>query len=243
MIYDSHCHLDLMDNMKSFVQSLEKEKIGILAVGTTPKAYLKEVEMLCDVNNIHVALGLHPQLIGTGYDDLELFESLVQRCHYIGEIGLDFTKGYIANKDRQIDIFKQALLCCERCGNKVVSIHSLKSATTVLKILSQLKRYNKNKYIMHWFTGTLTQMYNAVDMGCFFSINPKMLKTKSGINLVQKIPPNKILLETDAPFSVKLQSPKQLDDILQSMINNLSMIKEIDMKNQIVENEKSIYIY
>lgn len=232
-----------MDNMTSFVQSLEKEEIGILSVGTTPKAYLKEVEMFGDVKNIHVALGLHPQLVGTGYDDLELFESLVQRCHYIGEIGLDFTKEYIANKDRQIDIFKRVLLCCERCGNKAVSIHSLKSVATVLKILSQLRIGNKNTYILHWFTGSIAQMQDAVDMGCFFSINPKMLKTKSGINLIQKIPPNKILLETDAPFSVNLQSTKQLDDMLQNMIDNLSMIKEIDMKNQIVENEKSIYIY
>ena len=30
MIYDSHCHLDLMDNMTSIVQSLAKEDTGIL---------------------------------------------------------------------------------------------------------------------------------------------------------------------------------------------------------------------
>ena len=243
MMYDSHCHLDLMDNMTSIVQSLEKENVGILSVGTTPRAYLKEVEMFGDVKNIHVALGLHPQLVGSGYDDIELFESLVQQCHYIGEVGLDFSKEYITNKDQQIEIFKRVLLCCERSGNKVVSIHSLKSAGTVLKTLSQLRLDNKNIYILHWFTGSIAQMQNAVDMGCFFSINPKMLKTKSGINLIKKIPPNKILLETDAPFSVKLQSTKQLDDMLQNMIDNISMLKGMDMKNQLTENEKNIYIY
>ena len=243
MMYDSHCHLDLMDNMTSIVQSLEKENVGILSVGTTPRAYLKEVEMFGDLKNIHVALGLHPQLVGSGYDDIELFESLVQQCHYIGEVGLDFSKEYITNKDQQIEIFKRVLLCCERSGNKVVSIHSLKSAGTVLKTLSQLRLDNKNIYILHWFTGSIAQMQNAVDMGCFFSINPKMLKTKSGINLIKKIPPNKILLETDAPFSVKLQSTKQLDDMLQNMIDNISMLKGMDMKNQLTENEKNIYIY
>ena len=242
-MYDSHCHLDLMDNMTSIVQSLEKENVGILSVGTTPRAYLKEVEMFGDLKNIHVALGLHPQLVGSGYDDIELFESLVQQCHYIGEVGLDFSKEYITNKDQQIEIFKRVLLCCERSGNKVVSIHSLKSAGTVLKTLSQLRLDNKNIYILHWFTGSIAQMQNAVDMGCFFSINPKMLKTKSGINLIKKIPPNKILLETDAPFSVKLQSTKQLDDMLQNMIDNISMLKGMDMKNQLTENEKNIYIY
>ena len=106
MIYDSHCHLDLMDNMTSIVQSLAKEDIGILSVGTTPRAYLKEVELFSGVKNVHVALGLHPQLVGSGYDDWELFELLVQQCHYIGEVGLDFSKDYIATKMQQIKTFE-----------------------------------------------------------------------------------------------------------------------------------------
>ena len=245
MIYDSHCHLDLMDNnnMTSIIQSLEKETLGILSVGTTPRAYLKEVKMFSAIKNVHVALGLHPQLIGSGYDDLELFKLLVQQCHYIGEVGLDFSKKYIINKNKQIEVFHKILLYCEKYGNKIISIHSLKADTTVLKILSQLKRNNNNTYILHWFTGSIFQMQIAIDMGCFFSINPKMLKTKSGISLIQKIPPNKILLETDAPFSVKFQNTKQLGDILQNMINNISIIKGIDMKNQLIKNAKTIYTY
>ena len=181
MIYDSHCHLDLMDNMTSIVQSIAKEDVGILSVGTTPRAYLKEVEMFGDVKNIHVALGLHPQLVGSGYDDLALFESLVQRCRYIGEVGLDFSNEYITSKEQQIEVFKRVLRCCERCGNKVVSIHSLKSVATVLKILSQLMRDNKNIYILHWFTGSIAQMQNAVDMGCFFQSILKCLKQNQGL--------------------------------------------------------------
>lgn len=243
MICDSHCHLDLMDNMTSIVQSFEKEDVRILSVGTTPRAYLQEVEMFSNTKNIHVALGLHPQLVGSGYDDLDLFESLVRQCHYIGEVGLDFSKEYIANKERQIEVFNRVLLCCEQYGSKVVSIHSLKSAATVLKTLSQLRRNNKNTYILHWFTGSLVQMKNALDIGCFFSINPKMLKTKSGIELIRKIPPNRILLETDAPFSTKFQNIKQLDIILQSMIDDISTLKGIDMKNHIISNEEKVFKY
>lgn len=70
-----------------------------------------------------------------------------------------------------------------------------------------------------------------------------MLKTKSGINLIQKIPSNKILLETDAPFTLKLQSIKQLDDLLQCMVVNISTLKGVDIRNQLVENSKMIYMY
>ena len=243
MIYDSHCHLDLMDNMTSIVQSLAKEDIGILSVGTTPRAYLKEVELFSGVKNVHVALGLHPQLVGSGYDDWELFELLVQQCHYIGEVGLDFSKDYIATKMQQIKTFEKILLLCEQYGNKIVSIHSLKSAATVLEILNKLRHGKKNTYILHWFTGTPVQMEDSINLGCFFSINPKMLKTKSGINLIHKIPPNRILIETDAPFSGEFKNAKQLKNILQDMIDNISMIKGIDLKKYLIHNEETVFAY
>ena len=70
-----------------------------------------------------------------------------------------------------------------------------------------------------------------------------MLKTKSGIDLIKKIPPDRILLETDAPFSVNFQSTKQLSAILQDVIDNISIIKGINMNNYLIENEKAVYIY
>ena len=224
-------------------KSLAKEDIGILSVGTTPRTYLKEVELFSGVKNVHVALGLHPQLVGSGYDDWELFELLVQQCHYIGEVGLDFSKDYIATKMQQIKTFEKILLLCEQCGNKIVSIHSLKSAATVLEILNKLRHGKKNTYILHWFTGTPVQMEDAINLGCFFSINPKMLKTKSGINLIHKIPPNRILIETDAPFSGEFKNAKQLKNILQDMIDDISMIKGIDLKKYLIHNEETVFAY
>lgn len=243
MIYDSHCHLDLMDNMTSIVQSIAKEDVGILSVGTTPRAYLKEVEMFGDIKNIHVALGLHPQLVGSGYDDWRLFEELAKNCHYIGEVGLDFRKDYIANKKQQIEIFEKILLCCEQYGDKVVSIHSLRAISTILDILGSIKKCQKNIYILHWFTGSLHQMKIALELGCFFSINPKMLKTKSGIDLIQNIPPQRILLETDAPFSANFKNIKQLNTILQRLINDISALKKVDIGKNITYNEKTIFKY
>lgn len=243
MIHDSHCHLDLMDDFMNIAYSLEKEDVGILSVGTTPRAYLKEIEMFGKIKKIHVALGLHPQLIGSNYGGLDLFEKLVQQSHYIGEVGLDFSKGYISSKEEQIRVFGRILRCCEQYGNKVISIHSLKSVTTVLELISELRTDRNNTYILHWFTGSIAQMKRAVDLGCFFSINPKMISTKSGNSLIRQIPTNRILLETDAPFSVKVQSAGQLDNILQELVNSISLIKGLNVKNQLDDNEKRIYIY
>lgn len=77
----------------------------------------------------------------------------------------------------------------------------------------------------------------------FFSINTKMLKTKSGIDLIQNIPPQRILLETDAPFSTNFKNIKQLNTILQRLINDISVLKKVDIGKNITYNEKTIFKY
>ena len=38
MIYDAHCHLDLMDNMSGIIKEMQNSDINLFAVGTTPYA-------------------------------------------------------------------------------------------------------------------------------------------------------------------------------------------------------------
>ena len=52
MIYDAHCHLDLMDNMSGIITEMLNSDISLFAVGTTPKAYDREVQF-CR-NNPHI---------------------------------------------------------------------------------------------------------------------------------------------------------------------------------------------
>ena len=58
-----------------------------------------------------------------------------------------------------------------------------------------------------------------------------------------KIPPNRILIETDAPFSGEFKNAKQLKNILQDMIDNISMIKGIDLKKYLIHNEETVFAY
>ena len=92
MIYDAHCHLDLMDNMAGFIKEMQNSDMSLFAVGTTPKAYDREVQFCRSNPRIKVGLGMHPQLISSGYDDMSLFKALFEKSHYIGEVGLDFSK-------------------------------------------------------------------------------------------------------------------------------------------------------
>ena len=42
MLIDTHFHLDLMENMQPLIREFRSSAIGVIAIGTTPKAYKKE---------------------------------------------------------------------------------------------------------------------------------------------------------------------------------------------------------
>ena len=61
------------------------------------------------------------------------------------------------------------------------------------------------KIILHWYSGNLRTLRDAIDLGCYFSINQQMLLSKNGRDVVDALPIDKILVESDAPFSKGLE--------------------------------------
>ena len=240
MICDAHCHMDLMDDMIGFINEIQHSDMSLYAVGTTPKAYSREKQLCRNYQNIYVGLGMHPQLVSSGYDDMKLFKSLFEESYYIGEVGLDFSKEYIHTRESQIDMFSEIVRLCEQYGEKTVSIHSLKSVGTVIEILKTYRRQKSNKYIFHWFTGSISQLEKAVKLGCYFSINPRMLKTKSGMEVIKSIPSDRMLLESDAPFAFKAKHVDEIEKELKRMVAKISDVVGVDMTDIISENSKAV---
>lgn len=186
---------------------------------------------------------MYPQLISSGYDDMSLFKALFEKSHYIGEVGLDFSKEYIQTKEVQVHVFHDIVKLCEQCGEKVVSVHYLKSANTVIEILREYRTQRSNKYIFHWFTGTIPQLEKAIELGCYFSINPSMLKTKSGLEIINTVPVERMLLETDAPFTFKVQHIEEIEKELNRAALKISDIVKSDMMDIFCENAKEVFRY
>ena len=62
MIYDAHCHIDLMNDMLKFINEVQNSDVRIFAVGTTPMSYNKEIQFCKNIQNIYVGLGLHSSI-------------------------------------------------------------------------------------------------------------------------------------------------------------------------------------
>lgn len=240
MLIDTHFHLDLMDNMDSLIREFRTVDVGIIAVGTTPKAYTREKRFCCGVDNIKVGLGMHPQIIAERAAEVQLFLEMIRESTFIGEVGLDFNHSCIASKVQQCNCFREIARTCAKEGGKILSLHSVKAAKTVTEELESARTFSSCICIFHWFTGTPSERRHAIDAGAWFSINPKMIKTKTGQETIRAIPRDRILLETDAPFSMKFRTVSDLRSELNKMVEGISIIRDEDMYDRIKKNSEII---
>ncbi len=235
-----HCHIDLMQSMDEFSKAALEERISLLAMTTTPKAYEIEKKKLSDFSNVQVALGLHPQLVFSRSQELAIIEKHIQTTKFVGEIGLDFNKQFYHSKELQIDVFSQIIEWCQRSPMKIISIHSVRSDKDVLDILEKYDITKRNKCILHWYSGTLKQLDRAIELGCFFSVNEYMLNSANGRSIVQKIPVGRLLLESDAPFISDIKTVDQLKRSLTHCLKELSKIKGNEVSRCIYETSRQL---
>jgi TatD DNase family protein len=196
---DLHCHVDLYPDHQEVLNDIKSSNYYVLSVTTVPSAFEGTVQLTSGIKHCKTALGLHPQLAHLRKNELALFDKLVDRTKYIGEIGLDGSKGYADYFDDQLVVFTHILKICEGFDDKILTIHSLNA---VDEVLEQLKLHpNAGTSILHWFLGTKKQVLEAVELGCFFSVGPAMLISARAKKVISWIPQDRILLETDGPFA------------------------------------------
>lgn len=221
---DFHCHLDLYPNSSEIVRTCLEKKLYVLAVTTTPSAWRISNTLGAGNDRIKTALGLHPQLAHEREKELPLFDKLLVNVRYVGEIGLDGSPELKKTWNTQLRVFNYILNSCQKGGGKIMSIHSRRAVSAVLDCLDEHPK--SGIPILHWYSGSIKELERAVDLGCWFSVNPAMAKSKSGMRIIQNIPKNKLLTETDGPFTGENGRPFMPWDV-QNVIHFLSKIWNI----------------
>lgn len=64
------------------------------------------------------------------------------------------------------------------CGGRIYTIHSRGAAGAVLTSLRE-HRCGPTA-VLHWFSGSQTQLKSAITLDCWFSVGPAMLRTEKG---------------------------------------------------------------
>ena len=222
-LVDYHCHLDLYPNFEELISDCESKRIYTLAVTTTPKAWPKNLALTKNLTYVRPALGLHPQLIEQRESEISLWDEYLPQAKFVGEVGLDAGPNFYKSFEKQIEIFNHIVKQCTYFGSKVLSVHSVRSVTPVLNVFEKYNLLKNNKAVLHWFSGSISDVKKGVEMGCYFSINLQMLTSNRGNEILKAIPPNLILTETDGPFT-SINARQQRPEDIQFCVDKISNI-------------------
>lgn len=196
-IHDMHCHVDLYPDFQEVIDESEQQCIYTLAVTNTPSVFPRCAELLKGRRFIRPAVGLHPELAVQRRGELSRIPDLLHETRYVGEVGLDFLTQDTDERRVQKEVFAAILDMAAGCGDRVLTVHSRRAAAEVVAMIGP--NY-PGTVILHWYSGSLSVLAEAIQCGHYFSVNPAMITSKAGRKIVQMIPREHILLETDGPF-------------------------------------------
>lgn len=192
---DTHCHLDLFpDPMRTLDDA---PNTVVVLVTELPSRYRLLAVRFRQDRRVRVSLGLHPLRAGEA-NALEegLLIRELEKAEYVGEVGLDFSKYGKDSQRSQLRIFER-LLAEPTLRQKVVTVHSRGADRAVIQRLCEARI----PAILHWYTGAPKLIDDALSAGMYFSINPAMLRTEKGRAVIAALPLDRILTESDGPFS------------------------------------------
>lgn len=245
--FDAHCHLDLMTGPNAVAREAVAMGLGLFDCGVDPRNFAPADKRASTSSNIIAGAGLHPWWIADGRcgaAEVDLLCELAIRERFIGEVGLDFSPRFAGTEGIQTQAFERLCQTLSRrpLAGRVLSIHAVRAAGAALDILGSnglLKDApNSPTIIFHWFSGTSDELNRARNVGCYFSINERMLATKRGREYTRQIPLDRLLLETDAP------AQPQADASAQQLITSLKSVSRhiAELKNCVVESVESIVL-
>lgn len=240
-LFDAHCHLDLMARPDAVADEATALGLVLFDCGVDPHDFARAKKRACGRSNIFAGIGLHPWWLADGRcgpAEVNLLCEVAAQERYIGEVGLDFSARFAGSEPLQIqalDRLCDALVQSPLAG-RVVSIHAVRSAGTVLDILEShgllTPSPDSPAIIFHWFSGTSDELARARNAGCYFSVNERMLATKRGREYARQIPLDRLLLETDAPAESNTETSTQ--SLIRSLTRTsvrIASLKNCDAKH------------
>jgi TatD DNase family protein len=174
---------------------------AIVSVGYDLSASREATKIANDYDSIYAVVGIHPHNAkAMSFSTVNSLRELAQdrKVIAIGEIGLDYYRDLSA-RARQKEAFEQQIQLASELGLPIV-VHDREAHHDVLKVLSRFGKEAKG--ILHFFSGDLKMAEELIGMGYLISIaGPVTYPNARKLHqLVQRLPDESIILETDCPF-------------------------------------------
>ena len=239
MIIDTHCHLDFKEFKEDFNDVLLNAKTNNISGMQTICTKIDEFPKILDIakkhSNIWCSVGTHPH---NAESEKHISQDNIKNlCDNdkvigIGETGLDYYYEN-SNKEDQINSFLKHIEVAKITGMPLI-IHARDADDDMIEILT--KEYNKSPFtgVIHCFTSSYKLAEAALSIGFYISFSGIItFKNADEIrNSCKKIPIERVLVETDAPFlaPVPYRGKRNEPSYITETIKKVAEIKELTVE-------------
>jgi TatD DNase family protein len=203
MFIDTHCHLDAAEfegEQARIVLNSQSAGVSRIIVPSVSRSNFETVRELCQqYPNCKPAYGIHPMYVDDAVpDDLELLREYLKhnQAVAVGEIGLDFFVKHYDRAAQEYFFIEQLKLAQE--FDLPVLLHLRRAQDIVLK---NLRQHKVRGGIAHAFNGSRQQADEFIKLGFKLGFGGAMTYSRATKlrELAATLPPESIVLETDAP--------------------------------------------
>lgn len=202
MFFESHAHYDdkaFDEDREIILDLLPQNNIKyVVNAGSDINSSIASVELANKYPYMYAAVGIHPNEV-QNISNLDIIRDLCNnpKVVAIGEIGLDYhyTREYI---DLQKYWFNEQLKLAKELNLPVI-IHSREASQDCFNIIKASKI---DKGDIHCYSGSVEMALEYIKMGFYIGIGGVITfsNSKKLVEVVNSIPLNKILIETDSPY-------------------------------------------
>ena len=253
MIIDTHCHLDddRYDDIDDVIKRAKEQGVERFIIpGADPRTLKRAVELSEKYKEVYFSVGVHP------YDaksyDRDFLESFVthEKCVAIGECGLDYFRlpekkeDILLEKALQKQVFIDQIEWAKELTLPLI-VHVRESSNDSLELLE--KYAGDAGGVLHCYNAS-ESLLKLSNQNFYYGIGGILTfkNAKKLINVYPKIPKNRLIVETDAPYLTphphrgKRNEPAYCKLVVSKMVE-LSLLEEEVLEQLTTTNAKRLF--
>ena len=212
-LFDSHAHIDdekFDEDREELIKDILGELKGFITAGYSLEGSKRAIEISKKFDNVYSTAGISPNDIPQSKEELwkdidKIYELVKENKNFkkivaIGEIGLDY---YWEKELDMRELQKQVFIKQIEMANELDLTIVIHTREAVMDTLEILKKYQLNrKGVFHCCPLNRELVKEALKLDFYISFaGPVTFKnSKNADEIINMVPENRILIETDSPY-------------------------------------------
>ncbi len=207
MFYDVHTHLlseEFDADRRSVITACAGKSVSLFETGLNYESNKRVLSLAREFSNVFACLGMHPSY---EFDERVLEQIRVNKSSLVavGEVGLDYKSGLASQEEG----FRKLISVAEELRKPLI-VHSRAAHERVISFIKNASV----PIVLHSFTSGKKILKEASELShVFFSVPSTVVYSEQFQFLVNSVPTQRLLCETDSPYLWKFERNTPLNVI------------------------------